>query len=559
MASQWNWCATTAAPLTLPMEAIRESLRRTSSASSTASPSASPSPSPSPPQSADETSATQLPDDRSSRPAHSAAAASFLRANAEGGQQRPQRQRRQHSSNHSVSHPVLSSTPKVARVAGDSGPVCHAPASASKWVDEGSLEALCQLTMDDRRGGGDLRRGRRALPPGFYSENIAPFLRFEAPLPNMLYAFGGRNQGRGPLDLVEMFDTWNGCWKVCPAMPTRRAGSTAAVLPDGRIIVVGGYNEKGIAEGLLSSCDIYDPVRRSWAETSSAAPLARARWGHGCATLRGQVYVVGGCSLQLGAQPREAFMETLRSCEVYDPVENKWSSAAPLQIARSGSRVVALAGDRYLAAIGGCDDVFGRAETQPTVELFDAETGTWTLLESRLQFARTTAAAVAVSDRRVLVVGGAPSLASAELYDVQVPVLPAEGHEQEGGASSSSSVAISRDEERGDAAEGQEQQSQSNLPPIADMREGRMGCQAVVLNLPGPKGTFPLTDRSCAVVVGGERCDEGTGDVPRVKQFKNAHIFDISTNSWREDEVIPEMSVPRTAAALCVAVGHVVP
>merc|ERR1719437_13014 len=135
------------------------------------------------------------------------------------------------------------------------------------------------------------------------------------------------------------------------------------------------------------------------------APLSRARWGHACATLRGKVYVVGGCSLQLGAQPREAFMETLRSCEVYDPVENKWSCAAPLQIARSGSRVVALAGDRYLAAIGGCDDVFGRAETQPTVELYDVLSGQWSLLSRRLAQPRTTAAVAPVGRHSLLVFG----------------------------------------------------------------------------------------------------------------------------------------------------------
>lgn len=33
--------------------------------------------------------------------------------------------------------------------------------------------------------------------------------------------------------------------------------------------------------------------------------------------------------------------------------------------------------DRHLLAVGGCDDVFGRAETQPTAELFDPRIGVW--------------------------------------------------------------------------------------------------------------------------------------------------------------------------------------
>lgn len=406
----------------------------------------------------------------------------------------------------------------------------------SKWSDAGAREALCLLIMDDRRSGSGEPERRRALPPFLYAENVAPFLRFDEPVGNMLYAFGGRNQNKGPLSLVEMFDTWHGRWALCPPMPARRAGSTASLLPDGRMIIIGGYNEKGIAEGLLSSCDIYDPVRQCWEEPGTASPLARARWGHGCASLRGKIYAVGGCSLQPGAQPRENFMETLKTCEVYDPAENKWEVCASLQIARSGSRVVALPGDRYLAAIGGCDDVFGRAETQPTVELFDVCTGQWSLLDSRLLYPRTTAAAVALDDQRLLVVGGAPSLASAEMFSVSVP-------------------------EPGDSSAQRSTSSAAPAGPssqqIADMPEGRMGCQAAVINLPSRGGSFPLTDRRCAVVVGGERCDETAGELPRVKQFQSVHVFDIEASAWRDDDPIPEMSVPRTAAALCVGRGRI--
>ncbi|CAK0852941.1 unnamed protein product [Prorocentrum cordatum] len=251
-----------------------------------------------------------------------------------------------------------------------------------RWEEAGACAALCQLILDDRHCSGQPRR-RPPLPPQLWAEMVAPFLRFDELMPDMLYAFGGRNQTQGPLSTTEMFDTWHGRWVLCEPMPTRRAGSAAALLPDGRMIVVGGYNEKGIAEGLLDTCDVFDPSRQCWVE-GGAPPLRRARWGHGCAVLRGRAYAVGGCSLQADARPREAFMETLKSCEVLDLERGQWFPCAPLQIARSGARLVALQGDRYLAAAGGCDDVFGRAETQPTVELFDVVAGTWSLLESQL-------------------------------------------------------------------------------------------------------------------------------------------------------------------------------
>jgi hypothetical protein len=78
-----------------------------------------------------------------------------------------------------------------------------------------------------------------------------------------------------------MFDTWHGKWVGCKAMPTARAGCAAAPLPDGRIMVVGGYDEHGIVAGLLATCDVYNPKKQCWEEQGTIPSLRRARWGHG--------------------------------------------------------------------------------------------------------------------------------------------------------------------------------------------------------------------------------------------------------------------------------------
>merc|ERR1719210_1946469 len=115
--------------------------------------------------------------------------------------------------------------------------------------------------MDDRKG--NPHRVHMSLPPCIYSEGIAPFLRFDKPLRNQLYAVGGRNQQQDPLDTVEMFDTWNGRWVTCPSMLARRAGCAAATLPNGRLLVVGGYDQRGIVEGLLGTCEVFDPAKQA--------------------------------------------------------------------------------------------------------------------------------------------------------------------------------------------------------------------------------------------------------------------------------------------------------
>lgn len=388
---------------------------------------------------------------------------------------------------------------------------------AGRWVDPGVCTGLCWLAADDRKG----NPSRPSLPLSLYSDAIAPFLRFDAPLPNQLYAIGGRNQQDGPLDTVEMFNTWHGQWEVCPSMQVRRAGCAAAEL-DGRLLVVGGYDEHGIVKGLLASCEVFDPIEEKW---GVAAPLQRARWGHGCASVGGLCYTVGGCSLRPGSPPRELFMETLRSCEAYDPEADQWFSCKDLHLARAGLRVVIM-GERYLAAVGGCDDVFGRAEMLPSVELYDVTVGYWMLLNMTLSTPRTTAAVAALDENQILVIGGAPSLSSAEVY---------------------------RMPERTECSGGTARQ-----PTVCDMAEGRMGCQAVALDLPAPGATYPHCSRHCIVVVGGEGGDEDwESDQTDVKQFSSVLVYDIESDEWRKESTFPPMPAPRTAMALCVGLGRV--
>jgi len=222
-------------------------------------------------------------------------------------------------------------------------------------------------------------------------------------------------------------------------------------------------------------------------------------------------------------------METLRSCEVYDPAQDAWRPCADLHIARAGARVVTL-GDRHLAAVGGCDDVFGRAELLPTVELFDVRVGSWSLLDVQLTTPRTTAAVAALNDQQILIVGGAPSLSSAEVY--RVP----------------------RVFERSQCSQPPEGAGGSG-PTICDMAEGRMGCQAMAIDLPGLGDSFPLCTSQCVVVVGGENGDDDWD--ADVRQFSNVLVYDVKADKWRPADSFPPIPTPRTAMALCVCAGKV--
>lgn len=399
------------------------------------------------------------------------------------------------------------------------------------WVEPGTSTALCWLAIDDRKG----NPTRPALPRALYADHIAPFLRFEKPLPNQLYVLGGRNR-HGPLATVEMFDTWHGRWVSCPSMQKRRAGCSSAALPDGRLLVTGGYDQRGFVRGVLASCEIFEPCTQRW--QSQCASMTRGRWGHGCASVGGIVYVVGGCSLRHGALPDAAFMETLRCCDIYDAGIDQWSSGPALSVARAGARLVAL-GDRHLAAVGGESDVFGFAESLFSVEVLDvSKRGSWTLLDARLCSPRATSAVAALDDERILVFGGAPSLESAELFDVQTVVR----------GSGVTRACFKPDDAECRPAVG--------LRPSSSSIEGRMGCQAALLKLPAPGSQYPDCNKKCVVVIGGERRHEEGSGIP-VWQFCRALVYDVQSNVWRDPSTLPPMAVPRTAMAVCVASGWV--
>ncbi|CAK8994291.1 unnamed protein product [Durusdinium trenchii] len=385
------------------------------------------------------------------------------------------------------------------------------------WADPHALQNLCLLTMEDRRTGS---RKRTGLPPYIYSDVIAPFLQFNSPMPGQLYAIGGRcNISQEPLNTVEMFDTWHGRWIQCPPMQERRAGCGASCLPGGSILVAGGYDERGIISGVLDSCEIFDPAKQEW--RMGKARLQKARWGHGCAFLAGRVFCVGGCTPDDSSL--EDHMETLRNCESYDPRTEKWHSFPALRIARAGARVVAV-DERHLAAVGGCEDVFGHAQMLDTVELVNVHQGSWVLLNSQLRVPRTTAAVAALDDNFVFVMGGAPALCSAELFSV-FGKSPNEGRD-------------------------------IDTRHVVSLTEGRMGCQAACLHLPSPGKTFPVCDRQCVLVVGGE---DGTDDEPEriTRQFATVLVYDVADWRWSKEGRVPDLPTPRTAMSLCVAPGLV--
>ena len=266
--------------------------------------------------------------------------------------------------------------------------------------------------------------------------------------------------------------------------------------------------------------------------------MSRARCGHGCATLGNLVYAVGGSSVQLGLRRgRAACMETLQGVEAYDAATGCWAPCAQLRVPRSGARLAAL-DDRHLAAIGGSNDGVGPySEMLTSVEIFDSQVGHWALLGRTLSVGRSTAGVAAIGGEEVLVIGGWPGLASAEVYRV-----PLEEKKEEATTSASAAAAAPQagngaysKDGHPDAGHGQPGQERM---PIQQLTDGRWDCQAVTMMLPAPGHDFPLCTRKCVVVVGGvTECAIWGG-----RACSSVLLYDVETDTWWVNHAFPPHS-----------------
>jgi N-acetylneuraminic acid mutarotase len=216
---------------------------------------------------------------------------------------------------------------------------------------------------------------------------------------------GGLFPGR-PMD-AEIYDPKANQWSATSPMGVSRLGQTATVLPDGRVLVVGGRDD---AIGIFNSTEIYDPANDRWI---SAAPMAVARTGHvAIAMANGDVFVAGG----EGVEPNDLNI-SLASAELFDPLTDVWVTVATMAEFHSADTATLLRNGTVL--------VVG-ATGQSRAEVYDLAHDRWSLTGPSMDRYQHTA--TRLRGGKVLIVGGygIESLASVLVYDPEgVAPLPA--------------------------------------------------------------------------------------------------------------------------------------
>jgi hypothetical protein len=208
-----------------------------------------------------------------------------------------------------------------------------------------------------------------------------------------------------------------GTWQRTFLMSSPRADFTATLLQNGKVLLAGGESS---ATANTPTVDLFDPVTNS---ITPAAPMANARSGHTATLLpNGKVLVVGGSAR--GPMPGSSYpgVASLNTAEIYDPATNSWAAAASMASARTHHAAVLLTNGKVLVTGGSGNWSNPAGASNPTgAEIYDPPTNTWTSIGSIAPDTRPNSpTATLLKDGRVMIAGGSDSTTEPVAADVQL-------------------------------------------------------------------------------------------------------------------------------------------
>jgi hypothetical protein len=211
---------------------------------------------------------------------------------------------------------------------------------------------------------------------------------------------------------AELLDPPKGQTAIVGRTVDLRLWLTATLLPDGRVLLVGGLGEDGTE---LKSAETYDATTKSF---KSVGSMHSARV-HQTSTLLadGRVLVTGGSEGLDSSSDYPPPQVVFASSEVFAPSTGKFAVSGDMTVPRAFAAAVRLNDGRVLIA-GGADV---HESALSSAELYDPSSGTFAPTGS-LQSFRAGANATLLKDGRVLISGGwfdqmTQTVSRVELYD----------------------------------------------------------------------------------------------------------------------------------------------
>lgn len=209
-------------------------------------------------------------------------------------------------------------------------------------------------------------------------------------LPNGKVLLAGGWDRDGVLASAELYDPAVGAFSPTGAMATHRAAHTATLLPDGKVLIAGGYD----GDQSVASAEIYDPRTGTFAR---AGAMATSRSAHAAALLpHSRVLVTGGSDSQ---------EDIVASAEIFDPTTGGFIRTDNMMVDRYKHAATRLQEDGKVLILGGsnADDFHGK---YASAELFDPASGTFTAVDDmNVERFKLPDAVATLSSGKVLVGG----------------------------------------------------------------------------------------------------------------------------------------------------------
>jgi hypothetical protein len=247
-----------------------------------------------------------------------------------------------------------------------------------------------------------------------------------APLPNGdVLITGGYNEEVVALQSAELFDPTDDTFTLLPNSPRQaRWGAVASPLPDGEVLIAGGRDDAGGSDepGRLRNAELFNPSTDQFTalpEAGNSEMQAARVFAIAAPLATGDVLIAGG---------NNEATETLRSAEIFDPSTDAFS-ALPEQgrqemLYPRAQAVAAPLPDGNVLISGG--SAFGSQDPGQTAELFNPTSEMFEAFpmtsDGQPQEQRGSAAGAGLADGQVLIVSGRGGefyvAGTAELFNV---------------------------------------------------------------------------------------------------------------------------------------------
>ena len=224
-------------------------------------------------------------------------------------------------------------------------------------------------------------------------------------LPDGKVLVTGGFTGGSSLASTEIFDPATQAFTTASNMSVARSGHSATLLSNGKVLIAGGYNGN-----YLASAELYDPSTNGFTPVST---MTTARSGHVATLLpNGKVLLAGGVGTG---------WTFLANAELYDPVSNAFTTTGAMLTARESHTATLLNNGKVLIT-GGHRGRHPAITIYSSAEIYDPAMGAFTAAGDMTRI-RHKHEAVLLADGRVLIIGGSDerdgngAYVSAEIYD----------------------------------------------------------------------------------------------------------------------------------------------